>query len=83
MQEIYLAAREGRGELLLVKSDFSQPIDITPQGFDYAKDATVPGINDDIVNDIAWEVVDKKGRVFFTDQLALRQLGDIALLTRY
>ncbi|WP_423735092.1 hypothetical protein [Chitinophaga caseinilytica] len=83
MQEIYLAAREGRGELLLVKSNFSQPIDITPQGFDYAKDATVPGINDDIVNDIAWEVVDKKGRVFFTDQPALRQLGDIALLTRY
>lgn len=83
MQEIYQAAREGRGELLMVKNDFSQPIGITDKGFEFAKDATVPGINDDIVNDIAWEVVDKKGRVFFTDQPALRQLGDIALLTRY
>lgn len=83
MQEIYQAAREGRGELLLVKNNFSQPIDITPKGFDFVKDATVPGINDDIVNDIAWEVVDKKGRVYFTDQPALRQLGNIALLTRY
>lgn len=83
MQEIYRAAREGRGELLMVKNDFSQPIGITRQGFEFAQDATVPGINDDIVNDIAWEVVDKKGRVYFTDQPALRQLGDIALLTRY
>lgn len=83
LQEIWQAAKAGRGELLIVKNEYAQPVGITRQGFEYAEDATIPGITDDIVNDIAWEVVDKKGRAYFTDQPALDELGEIALLTRY
>ncbi|MFT3823414.1 MAG: hypothetical protein QM731_05815 [Chitinophagaceae bacterium] len=83
LEEIWKAAKEGRGELLLVKNNYSQPVGITRQGFEITDQATVPGITDDIVNEIAWEVIDKKGRAFFTDQSALDELGEIALLTRY
>lgn len=83
LREIWQAARDGRGELLLVKNDYTQPIGITQKDFEYTNDATVPGITDDIVNDIAWEIIEKKGRAYFTDQPALKDLGDIALLTKY
>jgi hypothetical protein len=83
LQEIWQAAKEGRGELLMVKNDYTQAIGITSNGFEFAKDSTVPGITDDIVNDIVWEVVEKKGRAYFTDQSTLNELGEIALLTRY
>jgi len=84
LQEIWQAARDGRGALLVTREDFAQPIGITDHlGFEFAKDGTVPGITDDIVNDIAWEVLSKNGRVYFTKQPALQELGDIALLTRY
>lgn len=83
LKEIWDAALHGRGELLIVKNDYQQPVGITGKGFEYASDDKVPGITDDIVNDIAWEVLKKNGRVFFTDQVSMNTLGEIALLTRY
>ncbi len=44
MQEIYQAAREGRGELLLVKSDYSQPIDITSRGSNSCRTLLYPAL---------------------------------------
>ncbi|QEC43408.1 hypothetical protein [Pseudobacter ginsenosidimutans] len=48
-----------------------------------AGDARTPGVTDDIVNDIVWEVISKNGRVYFTSQAELGQLGPIALKVRY
>lgn len=46
-------------------------------------DPTQPDVIDDITSSIAWDVISKKGRVIFTDQDEIRELGKIVLKTRY
>jgi hypothetical protein len=82
--EIYQAAIDGRGDLLVANLDYSQPVKFNnDREFDLAEDASQPDIIDDIVTNIAWEVLSKKGRVVFTRQEELNELGQIALKTRY
>lgn len=84
LQEIYQAAIEGRGDLLLVHQDFSQSVVMTGERtFKLTDDLTEKDAIDDITSTIAWEVLSKKGRVFFTSQEELREMGDIVLKTRY
>ena len=84
LQEIYRAAMDGRGELLVVHQDFKQPVVMKNNGyFDLVDDASTPGAIDDITSKIAWEVISKKGRVIFTEQEEINDLGKIALKTRY
>ncbi len=83
-QEIYRAAKEGRGDLLIVHERFKLPARLTGEfSFEPVEDPTQPDVVDDLTGDIAWEVYSKKGRVVFTEQDAIRQLGDIALKVRY
>jgi len=51
--------------------------------FELVQDSKLPGIIDDITSIIAWEVLSKKGRVVFTGQEQLNELGKIALKLRY
>ncbi len=84
LQEIYQAAIDGRGDLLMVYEDFSQPVCMTSdRAFELVTDKTKPGIVDDITSNIAWEVFSKKGRVFFTKQDEIKDIGKIALKSRY
>lgn len=84
LREIYRAVKEGRGELLLVSKDFTQPALVNGQDtIEPVDDATVPGVVEDIVGSIAWEVVLKKGRAVFTENGTLGELGNIALKVRY
>ena len=84
LQEIYQAAMDGRGDLLIVRDDFEQPVRMTDnRTFDIVTDPDAPNVIDDITSDIAWEVLSKKGRAYFTLQEEIRELGDIALKTRY
>lgn len=84
LQEIYQAARDGRGELLVVHQDFQQPVKmIDDRTFEIVEDADEIGVVDDITSTIAWEVIAKKGRAIFTDQEGLNGLGKIVLKTRY
>jgi len=84
LQEIYQASLDGRGDLLMVYQDFEQPVKmIDDRTFEYAEDSKDPGIVDDIVSLISWEVLSKKGRVHFTQQDELLDLGEIVLKTRY
>ncbi len=84
LQEIYRAAKEGRGDLLVVYEHFKLPARITgPFSFEPVADASMLGVIDDLTGEIAWEVYAKKGRVVFTEQEAMRKLGDIALKVRY
>jgi len=46
-------------------------------------DSTTPNAIDDITSTIAWEVISKKGRVIFTSQDEIKDLGKIVLKTRY
>lgn len=51
--------------------------------FDYIEDPLTPGAIDDITSDIAWQVLEKKGRTVFTTQDEIKDLGKIVLKTRY
>ncbi len=84
LQEIYQASIDGRGDMLIVHQDFSQAVIMTgDRTFKRVDDATEENAIDDITSTIAWEVLSKKGRVFFTRQDEIQDLGDIVLKTRY
>ncbi len=84
LQEIYQAALDGRGELLIVHQDFILPVVMTSdRTFDRATDPTQPGVIADMTSNIAWLVLSQKGRVIFTAQDAIKELGPIVLKTRY
>jgi len=84
LQEIYQAAIDGRGELLIVHQDFAQAVVMKDERtFDVTSDPSAPNAIDDITSTIAWEVLSKKGRVVFTEQDEIKDLGKIVLKTRY
>ncbi len=84
LQEIFQASIDGRGDLLIVHQGFSQPVLMTSdRTFELIKDKTDQNAIDDITSNIAWEVLSKNGRVFFTTQNEIKELGNIALKTRY
>jgi hypothetical protein len=84
LQEIYQASLDGRGDLLIVHQDFVQAVLMTGERtFDLKDDVTDPLVIDDITSNIAWNLLSKKGRVFFTNQDEIKELGEIVLKTRY
>ncbi len=84
LSEIYRAAKEGRGDLLIVSDDYHQAVRVTDEfSLDLVTDVTLPGVIDDITSDIAWNVISKKGRAIFTTLEEFKSLGDIALKVRY
>jgi hypothetical protein len=84
LSDIFRAAKEGRGDLLIAHDEFHQAVRMTGEfSFDLVNDVTLPGVIDDITSDIAWEVISKKGRTIFTDQEEIKSLGDIVLKVRY
>jgi hypothetical protein len=84
LSEIFRAAKEGRGDLLITHDDFHQAVRMTGEStFDLVNDVTLPGVIDDITSYIAWEVISKKGRAIFTNQEEIKSLGDIVLKVRY
>lgn len=84
LSEIYRAAKEGRGDLLITHDNFHQSVKMTGAlTFDIVDDMTQKDVIDDISSEIAWEVIAKKGRAIFTSQEEIKSLGDIALKVRY
>ena len=84
LQEIYQASIDGRGDLLIVHDNYVQPVYLTGErAFELVTDKTKPGVIDDITSDIAWNVLSKNGRVIFTMQDEIKELGKIVLKTRY
>lgn len=84
VKEIYQAAVDGRGDMLIVYEDYAQPAKIVDdRTIELIDDPTTPGAVDDITSTIAWDVVSKKGRVFFTKQDSIKDLGEIVMKVRY
>jgi hypothetical protein len=84
LQEIYQASIDGRGDLLIIHQDFSQAVVMKDERtFDLVNDKSTPNAIDDITSIIAWEVISKKGRVIFTSQDKIKDLGKVVLKTRY
>lgn len=83
LQEIYQAAIDGRGELLIVNHGFSQPAILENRTLQIVENGSGKEVIDDVASTISWEVVSKKGRVVYTEQEQLNDLGNIVLKTRY
>lgn len=84
LRDIYDAVMEGRADLLIANHNFSQAVRMGgPDQFALVNDAKAPGVIDDITNDIAREVLAKKGRAIFTGQEELEMVGSIAVKLRY
>ena len=84
LSEMYRAVKEGRGDLLIAHSTYSQAVKMTGEfTFELVDETPQADIIDDITNEIAWEVISKKGRVVFTDLDDIKTLGEIVLKVRY
>lgn len=84
VSEIYQAAKEGRGDLLIVHNDYVQSVKMTGEfTLDIVNDLSKEEAIDDIISEIAWEVISKDGRAFFVNQENIKTLGDITLKIRY
>lgn len=81
--EIYRAATEGRGDLLIVRDDYTQAVNINKDNNLEITDEPDKANVDDVTSNIAWQVISKGGRVFFTCQDDIIELGNIVLKTRY
>lgn len=66
LQEIFQASIDGRGDLLIVHNDFSQPVLMTSdRTFELTNDRTKQNAIDDITGNIAWEVISKRQSDFY------------------
>ena len=84
LNEIFLAVKAGRGDLLITHDDYHQAVKMTGQyTFTLVDNVTLPGVIDDITSEMAWEVISKKGRAIFTNQEEFKSFGNIALKVRY
>ena len=84
LQEIFQAALDGRGDLLVLDHGAAQPVRMTgDRTFELVDDPTEPDVIDDITSRMAWEVLSKKGRVVVTDLDESEGLGRAVLKARY
>jgi dihydrofolate reductase len=82
LTEIFIAAKEGRGQLLIINDDYRQQVKmIGNKSFEIVDDSKNTETLD-IVSEIAWEIVSKQGEAIFTNQDDLNTFGKIALVTR-
>jgi len=82
--EIYKAAREGRGDLLIAHTDYNQPVRIGDNDtIELVTNADGEDAIEDLVSDLAWKVIAQKGRAVFTSQDEIKEVGKIALKVRY
>ncbi len=83
--EVWHMAQEGRGDLLIVETNFHYPacVDETGMFLTPAGDPTAPGVLDDAVDNVIETVMSKGGKVAFVDDGTLDQYQHIALTLRY
>jgi hypothetical protein len=83
IQDIYLAARDGRAELLLVEKGFLQPAVVSGDSVTIVAHANTDGALEDIVDDIIEMVMDNGGKVVYLEPGKLADYQKLALVTRY
>ena len=69
---------------MIVHQDVVQPVMMNSERtFNLIEDPSTPEAIDDITSNIAWEVLSQKGRIIFTSQDEIKELGNMVLKTRY
>lgn len=82
--EIFNAAQDGRGELLIVSNNYAQAARrVSEREIELLDNPDQTDTIEDIVSPIAWHVVSKGGRAVFLDDDSIQDLGGIALKLRY
>jgi hypothetical protein len=85
ISEAWRAAIEGRGDLLVVEKDYSEPgrLDDTGLVLTPVKNADGPGMLEDAVDELIEAVFLRGGRVAFVSNDSLRDHTRLALILRY
>lgn len=85
IQDIWEAAKEGKAFKLLVEKDYRCPGFVTTNDYNlYLRPPKViHKILPDAVDELIETVLQKNGKVYFTDNELLKDYGHIALITRY
>src|SRR5690606_15580649 len=84
LNEIYKAVKEGRGDLLIAHTDYNQAVRIGENDtLEMVSNTEGENTIEDLVSDLAWKVITQKGRAVFTSQDEIKDIGNIALKTRY
>lgn len=84
LNEIYRAAVEGRGDMLIARTDFKQPVKKNEDGsLTLLEEVNGEADVKDITSELAMEVYGKKGRVIFVDDAEVPGDARIALKLRY
>lgn len=82
--DVWKAAKEGKGLILLVEKDFSLPVTAgkeTPSFF--SAEFGELKMNDDAIDDIVETVIEKKGKVVIFENGKLDRFDGIAMILRY
>lgn len=82
LNDIYTFAKEGRGDILIARDDYIQPVKIESSG-QLSPASKADADIEDIASYVAWEVFSKGGQVYFTRQDEINDLGSLVLKTRY
>jgi hypothetical protein len=83
IQEIYLAARDGRAELLLVERGYLQPAVVSGDFVKIVEDPATEGAVEDVVDEIIEIVMDNGGKVVYLERGKLADYQKLALVARY
>ncbi len=83
INDIYVAAKEGRGAKLFVEKNYIQPAKIDNNKVLLKNDASGSDVIDDIVNEIIDLVINSKGKVIFMEVNQLATYNKISLIIRY
>jgi hypothetical protein len=85
IREVWLLARQGRGELLLVEEGFEQParVDLVAGNVEPTADRDAPGVVDDLVDEVIEGVLAARGRVHVVPDGTLAAHDHIAMKLRY
>jgi hypothetical protein len=85
IQDIWSAAKEGKALLLLLEKDYRCPGFLTDDEYQlYLQPPVKPHRTiADAADDLMEMVLEKNGRVFFTDNGLLKEFNRVALITRY
>ena len=83
LNDIYRAAKEGKGSKLLVEKNYFQPAIVENNVLTLKDDSTEPSVTDDIINEIIDFVIQFNGSVVFVLVDQMKDYNKIALITRY
>lgn len=83
IKDIWALVHHGRGELLLVERDLRVAARVHEGRIEIVDDPTIPGVADDIVDDIIEEQLRMGGEVHILPNDSLTEHAGIALLLRY